>query len=219
MQARLQARTALKRAPTRDVRALTALALALAGDTAGAQTLAAELNQSSPLDTMIQIYMLPTIGAAVALQQNNPSRAVEQLKVASRLEFGDPTGEGMRLWPAYLRGEAHLMQHDGSSAAAEFQKLIDHYGSVAISPWGALARLGLARAYALTLRPTGRSRQSPHRVSRFPHSLERCRSRHPHLPASQSRVRAAALAAITSTPDLVASPPAVTRRGRLRPQT
>jgi len=41
------------------------------------------------------------------------------------------------------------MQHDGSLAAAEFQKLIDHYGSVAISPWGALARLGVARAYAL----------------------------------------------------------------------
>ena len=41
------------------------------------------------------------------------------------------------------------MLHDGSAAAAEFQKFIDHYGLVVNFPWGALARLGLARAYAL----------------------------------------------------------------------
>jgi predicted Zn-dependent protease len=48
-----------------------------------------------------------------------------------------------------MRGEAYLMLHDGSRAAAEFQKFIDHRGVVANFPWGALARLGLARAYAL----------------------------------------------------------------------
>jgi len=48
-----------------------------------------------------------------------------------------------------VRGEAWLMLHDGSRAAAEFQKFIDHRGLVANFPWGALARLGLARAYAL----------------------------------------------------------------------
>ena len=37
---------------------------------------------------------------------------------------------------------------DGNAAAAEFQKFIDHYGLVVNFPWGALARLGLARAYA-----------------------------------------------------------------------
>ena len=41
------------------------------------------------------------------------------------------------------------MLHNGSTAAAEFQKFIDHYGLVMNFPWGALARLGLARAYAL----------------------------------------------------------------------
>ena len=41
------------------------------------------------------------------------------------------------------------MLHDGNAAAAEFQKFIDHYGLVGNFPWGALARLGLARAYAL----------------------------------------------------------------------
>ena len=48
-----------------------------------------------------------------------------------------------------IRGEAYLMLHDGNQAAAEFQKLIDHRGVVVNFPLGALARLGLARAYAL----------------------------------------------------------------------
>jgi hypothetical protein len=41
------------------------------------------------------------------------------------------------------------MLHDGNRAAAEFQKFIDHRGLVVNFPWGALARLGLARAYAM----------------------------------------------------------------------
>jgi eukaryotic-like serine/threonine-protein kinase len=41
------------------------------------------------------------------------------------------------------------MLHDGKSAAAEFQKFIDHRGVVANFPWGALARLQLALAYAM----------------------------------------------------------------------
>jgi hypothetical protein len=40
------------------------------------------------------------------------------------------------------------MLHDGKAAAAEFRKFIDHYGQVVNFPWGALARLGLTRAYA-----------------------------------------------------------------------
>jgi eukaryotic-like serine/threonine-protein kinase len=41
------------------------------------------------------------------------------------------------------------MLHDGNAAAAQFQKFIDHRGIVAYFPWGALARLGLARSYAM----------------------------------------------------------------------
>jgi eukaryotic-like serine/threonine-protein kinase len=41
------------------------------------------------------------------------------------------------------------MLRNGSAAAAEFYKFIDHRGLVSNFPWGALARLGLARAYAL----------------------------------------------------------------------
>jgi cytochrome c-type biogenesis protein CcmH/NrfG len=46
------------------------------------------------------------------------------------------------------------MLHDGNRAAAEFQKFIDHRGMVRNSPSGALARLGLARAYAMQGDPT-----------------------------------------------------------------
>ena len=148
-QARAEANAALKLAPNRDVRAIAALALARAGDTAEAEKLAAELDKTFPLHTRVQRYWLPTIRAAVALQRKDPNRAIELLKVASTVELSYPTNLAILLCPAYLRGEAYLMLHDGNAAAAEFQKFIDHRGLVADFPWGALARVGLARAYAM----------------------------------------------------------------------
>jgi serine/threonine protein kinase/tetratricopeptide (TPR) repeat protein len=149
-QARAEARAALKLAPNRDVRAMAALALARAGDTAGAEKLAAELDKTFPLDTLVQRYWLPTIRAGVALERQDPSRAIDLLKVASTIELSDLTGNlAIFMSPAYVRGEAWLMLHDGHRAAAEFQKFIDHRGLVVTFPWGALARLGMARAYAL----------------------------------------------------------------------
>ena len=53
------------------------------------------------------------------------------------------------LYPVYVRGQAYLMQRNGSAAAAEFQKFIDHRGLTANFPLGVLARLDLARAYVL----------------------------------------------------------------------
>ncbi len=149
-QARAEANAAVKKlAPNRDVRAIAALALARADDTAGAEKLAAELDKTYPLDTLVQRYWLPTIRAAVALQRKDANRAVELLTVASTIELSWATGDLTIMCPVYLRGEAYLMLHDGNQAAAEFQKFIDHRGSVGNFPWGALARLGLARAYAM----------------------------------------------------------------------
>ncbi len=48
-----------------------------------------------------------------------------------------------------MRGQAYLVSHQGSEAVAEFQKFLDHRGIVMNCPLGALAHLGLARAYAL----------------------------------------------------------------------
>ncbi len=44
----------------------------------------------------------------------------------------------------------HRLAHTGNAAAAEFQKLLDHRGIVVNFPVGALAHLGLGRAYALS---------------------------------------------------------------------
>jgi DNA-binding winged helix-turn-helix (wHTH) protein/tetratricopeptide (TPR) repeat protein len=145
-EARSDAYAAIKLASNRDVLERVALTLALAGDTAAAEKLAAELDRTFPLDTLVQRYRLPAITAAVALQHKDAKRAVELLQVTSPIELGD-NGEP---FPIYLRGEAYLMLHDGNAAAAEFQKFIDHRGRVGNFPWGALARLQLARACALS---------------------------------------------------------------------
>ena len=87
-QARAEANAALRLAPTRDVKAIAALALALAGDTAGAEKLATELEKTFPLDTLVQRYWLPTIRAAVAMERKDPNRAVELLKETSTIELG-----------------------------------------------------------------------------------------------------------------------------------
>ena len=198
-QARDDADAALKLAPNRDVRAMAALALARAGDTARAEKLAAELDKTFPLDTLVQRYWLPTIRAAVALEHKDPNRAVELLKVASTIELGQPAQVNIFLCPVYLRGEAYLMLHDGNAAAAEFQKFIDHYGLVVNFPWGALARLGLARAYSLSgdnmpakgrpTRTSSTSGKTPIPTSRLQTSQSRV-----HHPAVSSRDRRTVIA-------------------------
>jgi tetratricopeptide (TPR) repeat protein/predicted Ser/Thr protein kinase len=147
-QARAGANAAMKLAPNRDVRAIAALTLARGGDTARAENLAAELDKTFPQDTSVQRYWLPTIRAAVAMEHKDPNQAVELLKETSAIELGIPNNFVI-LVPAYVRGEAYLALGDGDRAAWEFQKFIDHRGLVGNFPWGALARLGLARASAL----------------------------------------------------------------------
>jgi eukaryotic-like serine/threonine-protein kinase len=148
-QARADADAALKLATNRNVWAIAALALARAGDTTAAEKLAAGLGTTFPLDTFVQRYWLPTIRAGTALERKYANRAVELLKVTSPIELGRFTTANVYLCPVYLRGQAYLPLHDGKAAVGECQKFINHYGIVGNFPWGALARLGLARAYAL----------------------------------------------------------------------
>ncbi len=120
------------------------LALALAGDITRAEKLAGELNDKFPLNTVVQRFWLPTIRAAVALERKDANKAVELLREMSPYELGSPW-----LMPVYVRGRAYLMQGNSGGAAADFQVVIDHPGIVGLSVVGSLARLGLARAYAL----------------------------------------------------------------------
>jgi eukaryotic-like serine/threonine-protein kinase len=145
-EARSDAHASVELASNRDVLGRAGLALALAGDTAAAEKYVAELDRTFPLDTLVRRYWLPAIGAAVALQHKDPKRALELLQVTGPFELGDSG----YLFPSYLRGKTYLMLRDGDAAAAEFQKSIDYQGRVSNFPWGALARLQLARACALS---------------------------------------------------------------------
>jgi hypothetical protein len=131
----------------RDVQNGTALGLALAGDGSSSQALANDLGKRFPLDTIVQFNYLPTLRAQLALNRNDPSKAIDILQAASPYELG-AVGNAT-LSPAYVHGEAYLAAHQGREAAAEFQKILDHRGIVINEPIGALAHLGLARAYVL----------------------------------------------------------------------
>jgi eukaryotic-like serine/threonine-protein kinase len=148
--ARQDAMAALALVPGRDVRSVAALALARAGDAAHAQKLADSLNKEFPQNTIVQGYWLPAIRAAIELNAKNATGTVELLKTAAPYELGlcEPFPFGM-MYPVYLRGQGYLAAHQGKEAAAEFQKIIDHRGIVLNFSLGALAHLGLARAYAL----------------------------------------------------------------------
>jgi len=148
--AQLQAQAALALASGSSVRAQAALAMARAGHTAEARRLAGTLTRDFPQDTIMQNYWLPSIWAAIELTRNNAEKAVELLRPATAYELCQPPGFfiGM-MYPVYLRGQAYLQMRKGKEAAAEFQKMIEHRGIVLNFPTGALARLGLARAFAL----------------------------------------------------------------------
>src|SRR5262249_46348566 len=119
---------------------------------ARAQSLADDLAKRFPEDTLVQFNYLPTLRARLALGRNDTSKAIEALQAAAPYELGDPTESFtfLSLYPVYVRGEAYLAAHqEAGAAAAEFQKILDHRGVVFNEPIGALARLGLARAYAM----------------------------------------------------------------------
>ena len=154
-EARQSAAEALKLASTsQGVESEAALAFAMAGDTARAESLAQDLGKRSPLDTQIQSLWLPTIHAQLELDRKNPTVALSILRTASPIELGQIgfSNNISCLYPAYVRGEAYLAAGQGSAAAAEFQKILDHGGIVWNCWTGALAHLGVARANALQAR-------------------------------------------------------------------
>ena len=152
-EARQSAADALKLdAASQGVGVEAALAFAMAGDTARAESLAQDLGKRYPLDTQTQSLWLPAIQAQVALNKKNPATAINDLQVATPpLELGQIgfVANISCMYPTYVRGQAYLAAGQGSAAAAEFQKILDHSGIVWNCWTGALARLGVARANAL----------------------------------------------------------------------
>jgi predicted Zn-dependent protease len=124
---------ALKLAPTsQGVEVEAALAFAMAGDTARAESMAQELGKRYPLDTQMQSLWLPAIQAQSALDKKNPASALNALHAASPIELGQIQflNNISCLNNVYIRGEAYLAAGDGNAAATEFQKIIDHSGLV-----------------------------------------------------------------------------------------
>jgi len=146
--ARKEASEALARSKGRDVEGVGAVALALAGDEGRPLALADDLAKRLPETTLVQRNYLPSIRAQLALNRMNPARALDNLQMAAPYELGDSDGSNT-LFPIFLRGQAYLVARQGREAAAEFQKILDHPGTVLSESIGALAHLGLARAYAL----------------------------------------------------------------------
>jgi len=152
--ARESATEALKLAPaSQGVESEAALAFAMAGETGRADSLAQDLGKRFPLGTQMQSHWLPAIQAQLALDKKNPAVALKALQAASPIELGEIAFvlNISCLYPVYVRGEAYLAAGQGS-AAAEFQKILDHSGVVWNCWTGALAHLGVARANALQSR-------------------------------------------------------------------
>jgi DNA-binding winged helix-turn-helix (wHTH) protein/tetratricopeptide (TPR) repeat protein len=147
--AKKAAQAALAISSGRDTKSM--VALALAGDKVGAETLARELKNEYPSDTLVNGYWLPAIRATVALKEKKPAEAIEALRAAEPNELGQVFAyvDYACLYPAYLRGQAYLAQGQGRAAQTEFQKYLDHRGLVWNCPLASLAHLGLARAYTL----------------------------------------------------------------------
>jgi eukaryotic-like serine/threonine-protein kinase len=134
------------------VDAQAALAFAIAGDAAQAESLARHLNQRRPLDTQIQFLWLPAVQAGLALNRKDATSAIKRLEPAlPPIEYGAiNSGITMScLFPTYIRGQAYVAAGRGREAATEFEKILDHTGILWNCWTGALAHLGVARANAL----------------------------------------------------------------------
>jgi tetratricopeptide (TPR) repeat protein len=142
---------ALALAPGRDVKLLSALALVRAGESSQSKTIMEELKKSESTNMFLKVYWFPVLEASMAIAQHAPDRAVIDLEPSLPYEFGNPPPEGNgTLHPAYIRGLAYLGEKNGTAAAAEFQKLLDHPGIVQNFLFGSLAHLQLGRAYAIS---------------------------------------------------------------------
>ena len=142
--ARQTAAEALGRSRGEYVTAKAALALARAGRPAQAQKLADQLNRELPAETVEQNYSLAVIRAAIAMSKKNPVKSIDILKAALPYDLG--ASSICCMYPAYVRGLAYLQIGQAQQAAGEFQKMLDHPGTVTNLITGALAHLQLARA-------------------------------------------------------------------------
>jgi eukaryotic-like serine/threonine-protein kinase len=152
-EARRRATLALKLSTGRDLQYFAALAFAYTrDDDMRAKALADDLDKRFPEDTIVQFNYLLSVRGRLALNKGDASGAIASLAAAAPYELGATRAIGLNwtaMFPVFVRGEAYLAARRGGEAAAEFQKILDHRGLVLNQPIGALAHLGLGRAYVL----------------------------------------------------------------------
>ena len=188
-QARLSAVASQATAKNHDAEILAALALARTGDAVRVQSLVAALTEQYPTDTLLNNVWIPTIHAQFELTRGNATAVLRLLESAAPYDLGE--AEPLpSLFPAFLRGEAYLQLHDGKSAAAEFQKVLDHQWYRASFP---PRRPGAPRPGARPRSLRRRFRQPPVLSGVF-RAVEERRPRHPRAAASQIRIRQTSLA-------------------------
>jgi len=148
--AKHEAEDALSLSDNEYVQAVAATVTALTADASEARRVAESLASRYPENTSMQFHYLPMIRYAVAIRKGNLSNTLEATDGESRYDLGTPDWmDHVRLYPVYLRGQAHLASRRAGPAADDFQKILDHPGLVLNEPIGALAHLGLGRAYAM----------------------------------------------------------------------
>ena len=117
---------------------------ALCGSADDAERLADALVEWNPDALGLKVHTVAQLRAGAALKQGQPMHAIDGLR-ATR-----PYDGSAYYASNYQRGYAYLALKNGTQAAAEFQKIIDHRGWDVVSPVYPLAHLGLARALALS---------------------------------------------------------------------
>ncbi|HEV2829145.1 MAG TPA: protein kinase [Pyrinomonadaceae bacterium] len=123
-----------------------ALVFASCNDASKAKPLVDEAIKLYPRDTVIVSMTIPVINAVLEMNQGNAAEAIKLMESVRAYDLGLIVGPQNN----YVRGVAYLQQKSGKEAAAEFQKVIDHPAIDAWSPVHSLARLGLARAAAMS---------------------------------------------------------------------
>jgi eukaryotic-like serine/threonine-protein kinase len=153
--ARQAVTNALRMSQTKYVKFAAAFILARVGDGSRAKALADESEKDYPADTYMRLYFRPSFDAALALSKGDAKQALSCLEGATygggRIPGGTPYELGVpeTLYPVYIRGQAYLRMNDGNAAAPEFRQIFDRRGVMGNFVTGALARLQLARAYAI----------------------------------------------------------------------
>jgi serine/threonine protein kinase/Tfp pilus assembly protein PilF len=146
--AKRSVQASLAEVPDGDNRRFAAFGLAQCGDALAAKKLLEAETKARPLDSVVQGIFVPLVQALSALQRKDGPGALAALEPARRFELsGQPPNAPYSI--LYLRGTAYLQAKEPAKAAAEFNKILDFRGRMAVSELIPLSQLQLARAYTL----------------------------------------------------------------------